>query len=137
MKRVMDGRVFDTQTSTELFVTGPEDSLAWFGIYQTRHGAFFSVTVDHDGDSTTFASLADDEARRLTEKHANHLVEDFFGKLPEHGAAEKRMTIRLPVNLANRVEREADRIGATVNSYVLRTLEKSLATDIGSSVSAG
>ena len=126
MKRVKDGVVYDTQTSTEIFIDGPKDSMAWWGIYQTRHGAFFKVLVGYDGETTTFTPLSDAEAQALLEKHANHLVEEYFGPLPEYGSAEKRLTVRLPASLARRVETAAEGRGLTINGYVMRSLESSL-----------
>ena len=38
--------------------------------------------------------MTDDEAMDTVQKHAPHLVDQYFGPFPEGGAAERRMTIR-------------------------------------------
>ena len=48
---------------------------------------------------------------------------------PEGGSAEKQITVRLPINLAKRIEAAAESKGASVNAYVMRALEKSVTQD--------
>jgi hypothetical protein len=125
MKRIIDGKSYNTNTATEVFIdSAPEPSMAWWAIYQTRHGAFFKVRVDHDGESTTWTPLSDAEAQALLEKHANHLVEQYFGPFPEGGAAERRLTIRIPGNLADRIESTAKDKGLSLNSLAMRCFEQ-------------
>src|SRR5688572_13921213 len=98
MKRIIDGVTYDTATATEVFNGQSQSvhSMAWWALYQNRHGAFFNVICDHDGEMMGIKPLSDDEARSLLERHANHLVEQYFGDLPEHGSAERRLTLRMP-----------------------------------------
>jgi hypothetical protein len=125
MKRIIDGKSYNTDTATLVFSEGaPEPSMAWWALYQTRHGAFFKVLVDHDGETTTSTPLSDADAQALLEKRANHLVEQYFGPFPEGGAAERRLTIRIPGNLADRVEAAAKEKGLSLNSYAMRCFEK-------------
>jgi predicted HicB family RNase H-like nuclease len=63
------------------------------------------------------------------EKYANHLVEQYFGAMPEVGAAERRLTIRIPTNLADRVEKAAEAKGLSLNSYVMRCFERCATQD--------
>jgi predicted HicB family RNase H-like nuclease len=130
MKRIINGKTYNTNTATH--VTGGDNSQwsdAWWGLYQTRHGAFFKVVVDHDGVSEKITPLTDAEAQAVVEKHANHLVEQYFGPMPEYGAAERRLTIRVPGNLADRMEAVATARGLSLNSYVTRCFEQSVAAD--------
>ena len=125
MKRIIDGKSYNIHTATR--VTGGEagePSMGWWGLYQTRHGAFFQVIVDHDGESTKFTPLEDVEAQAVLEKHANHLVEQYFGTMPEYGAAERRLTIRVPGNLADRIETTAKEKGFSLNSLAMRCFEQ-------------
>jgi predicted HicB family RNase H-like nuclease len=85
--------------------------------------------VDHDGVSEKITPLTDAEAQAFVEKHANHLVEQYFGPMPEYGAAERRLTIRIPGNLADRMEAVATAKGLSLNSYVMRCFEQSVAAD--------
>jgi predicted HicB family RNase H-like nuclease len=128
MKRIIDGKTYNTDTATH--VTGGDNgpwahlSGAWWGLYQTRHGAFFEIVVDHDGESEKITPLTDPEAQAILEKHANHLVEQYFGPMPEYGAAERRLTIRIPGNLADRMEEAAKAKGLSLNSYAMRCFEQ-------------
>ena len=126
MKRIIDGITYDTDTATKVFTDA--NSAFFWTLYQTRHGAFFMVSPDAY-DKPTFTPLSDDDARKLLEGHANHLVEQYFGPCPEYGSAEKRLTLRIPVGLARRVEAAASKLNLDVNKYVQRTLEKSVASD--------
>jgi len=127
MKRIIDGVTYDTQTATEVCGYEHPHSEAGWSLFQTRHGAFFKVTVGHDGEDYTFQPLSDVEAQAFLEKQANHLVEQYFGPFPEYGAAEKRLTLRIPASLARRVETAADERNVPVNIYIMRAIEASLA----------
>jgi hypothetical protein len=85
VRRIIDGIAYDTDTSTE--VIGGDNaawSNAWWGLYRTQSGTFFRVVIDHDGTTIQeFRPLTDTEARTDLEKHANHLVEKYFGPMPE------------------------------------------------------
>ena len=131
MKRIIGGVTYDTDTATEVFSKSHRDpsSLAWWGMYQTRHGAFFTATCDHDGESHEFAALTDRQAEKLLERHANHLVEQYFGPCPEYGSAEKRLTVRMPIGLYRRIESAATAQNLDVNKYIQRSLEKATAAD--------
>lgn len=124
MKRIINGQTYNTDTATEVFIeNAAEPSMAWWALYQTRHGAFFKVLVDHNGETTTFTPLSDAEAQAVLEKRANHLVEQYFGPMPEGGAAERRLTIRIPGNLADRLEMAAKAKRLSLNSYAMRCFE--------------
>jgi hypothetical protein len=128
--RIIDGVKYDTETATE--VVGGDNfewSNAWWGLFQTRHGAFFEVLCDHDGETHKFTPLTDDEARARLEKHGNHLVAEYFGPVPEHGSAEKRLTVRLPISLACRVEAAAAKQQIHVNGFIMRALERAVNAD--------
>lgn len=131
MKRIIDGKTYNTDTATRVAEGGPPDpsDLAGWELYQTRHGAFFMVTVDHDGEDMRIKPYGDDEAQKFLEKHANHVLEEVFGPFPEAGASERRLTIRVPGNLADRVEAVAKARGLSLNSYAMRCLERCAAAD--------
>lgn len=132
MKRIIDGKTYNIDTATCVFLDGPDDgfSSAWWGLYQTRHGAFFKVVVNHDGEEVLeFGPVTDAEAQALLEKHANHLVEQYFGEMPEGGSAERRLTIRIPGNLADRLESVAKNQGVSLNTYAMRCFERCVRDD--------
>ncbi|KVR84405.1 toxin-antitoxin system HicB family antitoxin [Burkholderia vietnamiensis] len=135
MKRIINGKTYNVHTATTVFEDGPAivdpggHSFAYWGLYQTRYGEFFKVTVQHDGEATKFEVLTDLEAQALLEKYANHLVEQYFGEMPEGGAAERRLTIRIPGNLADRIESLAKAQGMSLNTYAMRCFERCAAAD--------
>jgi predicted HicB family RNase H-like nuclease len=136
MKRIINGKTYNVHTATTVFEDGPAISDpggysdAYWGLYQTRHGEFFKVKVNHDGQEILeFRPVTDAEAQALLEKYANHLVEQYFGEMPEGGAAERRLTIRIPGNLADRIESLAREQGLSLNSYAMRCFERCAAAD--------
>lgn len=130
MKRIINGKSYNTDTATEIVATEHPDSGGWWALYQTRHGAFFEVRVDHGGeDVLDFRPMTDEKALEIVQKRAPHLVDQYFGLFPEGGAAERRMTIRVPENLAERIERAAAAKSLSLNSYAMRCLEQCVAAD--------
>jgi hypothetical protein len=131
LKRIIEGKTYNTATATEVFsVSNGGMSDAWFGLFQTRHGAFFKVKADHDGSLLEFDPLTDDEAQAVLEKHGQaRLIEKYFGLMPEGGAAERRFTMRLPENLAARIEKVAKAKSQSFNTYAMRALENAVRED--------
>ena len=126
MKRRIYGQTYNTETAIEIFSeSAPEPSKAWWALYQNRRAVFFKIIVDHDGETTTLTPLSDADARALLEKGANHLVERYF----RGPAAERHLTIRMPVNLAEHMEIAATAKGLSLNSYAVRCFEDCLARD--------
>jgi len=87
MKKIIGGMSYDTENA-EVLASGDhghEMSQAWWRLYRTKQGAFFEVAADHDGVVETFRPVSPSEARDYVERHANHLVEQYFGPVPEAG----------------------------------------------------
>jgi hypothetical protein len=95
-------------------------------------GAFFlweqCVTPSYRAAVDLFP-LSDEKAQEWMEEHANELVEKYFGEMPEGGAAERRITLRMPSNLGERLNRLADGNNISVNRYIVRCLERCVAQD--------
>lgn len=77
MKRIINGKTYNVQTATTVFEGGPAiidpagHSSAYWGLYQTRHGEFFKIRMNHDGEEILeFGPVTDAEAQTLLEKHA-------------------------------------------------------------------
>ena len=89
-RRIIDGKAYDTDTATRVATASYDHELsdAWWSLYQTSAGAWFEVAAGHDGVVEEFQPLTDGEARRWLERHANRLVERYFGKAPEASAAD-------------------------------------------------
>ena len=133
IKRIINGKTYNTETAV-VAAEHPNDphfgSLAGAVLYQTRHGAFFLLVLGHDGEEQSFRPLTDGEAQALLEKwQATEALEQYFGPFPEGGAAETRLTIRIPGNLAARVVAAAKVNQMSVNTYAMRSLERSVAAE--------
>ena len=101
-------------------------------LYRTRHGAFFlweQYVTPADNLAHEIVPFTDEKAQEWLEKHANELVEQYFGEMPEGGAAERRLTLRLPNNLAKKLEEIAESKGLPVNRYINRCLEECAAEE--------
>jgi hypothetical protein len=131
VKRIIDGMTYNTETATRVAVGGPpgEWSFASWELYRSRHGSFFKVVTDHDGNSQMLTPLTDAEAQVLLQKLEPSLVDSVFGPFPEAGAAERRLTIRVPANLAERMQAAAHAKGQSLNSYAMRCFEKCVIDD--------
>lgn len=127
VKKIMSGKIYNADTATLVHDFEYRGGSGYQGMYQTRQGAFFLWRYeDSDGDITP---MTDAEAQAWLERHANCLVEQYFGDFPEGGASERRLTIRLPGNLVSRLEALAERKGLSLNSYLMRCVERCAATE--------
>jgi predicted DNA binding CopG/RHH family protein len=130
MRKIIEGRAYDTGTA-ELIkrVEGhPDANPEEVGeLYRTRNGAFFLwaqyVTPGYSVKQDIFP-YTDEQANKWLEDNANELVEKYFGEMPEGGAAERRMTLRLPSNLAERLEAIAVEKSMPLSRYLRQRLEQ-------------
>ena len=65
----------------------------------------------------------------MLQKLTPDLVDAVFGPFPEAGAAERRLTIRIPANLADRMEAAARAKKLSLDSYAMRCFGSCAATD--------
>src|SRR2546426_1002909 len=133
MKKILDGKTYNTNTALKVHEVWSNDGgggTSGSVLYQTKHGAFFLfVQPPQDPAESYLRPVSDDEALDWCQNHAPHLVDQYFGEFPEGGAAERRWTIRIPENLARRVEAAAQKKGIPINRYVMRCLERSVVAD--------
>jgi hypothetical protein len=142
MRRIIERTAYDTETSElikEVFHDPDEPEAT--RLYRTRHGAFFfyhrylHAYVSADTWQQEFklkeelTPCTDENAQEWLEKYANDLVERYFGEMPEWGSAERRFTLRMPINLAKRLETIAKTKETTVTGYINRCLERCAAED--------
>lgn len=126
-KKIIGGKTYNTETSTKVFDWSRDpDGFEYEGLFQTKHGAFFMWWYNANYGEGGIKPMADDEAMAWLEKRSApaEVVTRYFGEFPEGGAAETRITLRLPGNLYNRISRSAADAGLSVNTYIMRALEK-------------
>jgi len=85
VRTIIDGMAYDTDTA-KFIARGdyrhPMSDASWW-LYRTPNGAFFEVYYGHDGAPEEVNPFTDEQAHRFLEKNANHLVEEYFGPMPE------------------------------------------------------
>jgi hypothetical protein len=138
MRRVIKGKAYDTETGELLVerpVRDPEGEDVW-RLYRTRNGSYFLwvqyLILDGYGAydvAHKIIPFEDEEAKSWLETNANELVETYFGEMPEGGAAERRLTLRLPNNLAQRLETLAAAKGISMNRHIVACLERCAAQE--------
>jgi hypothetical protein len=132
-KRIINGKSYNTDTAVLVHEVSAREDMIYDGLYQTKHGAYFRYWYDEEREAGGIMPLSDDEAQRWLERHKApaYLIERYFGDLPEGGAAEVRITVRLPGNLYSRVAISAAAANLSLNSYLMRLLERSESPAVG------
>ena len=133
MRRIIDRTAYDTEIAEFIKqIWFAEDQAETVVLYRTRHGAFFFYQRYLDrayNMNEEITPITDDNAQEWLEKYANELVEQYFGEMPEGGSAERRLTLRMPNNLAKRLEEIAKIKATPLNRYINRCLERCAAED--------
>jgi predicted HicB family RNase H-like nuclease len=133
-KRIIDGKSYNTDTAALVHEWRNDPTeMQYEGLYQTKHGAFFLSWYDDFHEAGGIKPMSDDEAQKWLEKRdaSAAVIEQYFGTFPEAGAAESRITLRLPGNLFNRVSASATAAKLSMNTYIMRVLERSESRTIG------
>jgi predicted HicB family RNase H-like nuclease len=132
MRKIFGGTAYDTDTGELIVEVGTIEDYELARLYRTRNGHFFIwwryLTPNYE-NVFDLRPLDDDKARKWMEDNANHLVEKYFGEMQEGGAAERRFTLRLPNNLAKRLDRLAEGQKLSLTRYITRCLERCASTD--------
>jgi predicted HicB family RNase H-like nuclease len=142
MRRILDGTAYDTETGElikQIWYSPDQEETTI--LHRTRHGAFFfyhrylQKYFDPYGGGEGYDMKEQlipctvEDAQKWLEKCGNELVEQYFGEMPEGGAAERRLTLRMPNNLARRLEALAKAQETPLNRYINRCLERCAAED--------
>jgi len=141
VRQIIDGTAYDTETAELIKQVWWDDMEQETDIlYRTRQGAFFfygrylETWKDPDDRERECWAMKernvpcdDERARKWLEKYANELVEQYFGEMPEGGSAERRFTLRMPNNLARRVETKAGEM--PLARFINRCLERCVAEE--------
>ena len=137
VKRIIDGRTYNTETATQLasWSTASDPNTQGIGyeaggfLYQTRHGAYFVVNYNDgldpwEDDYEKLIPLEPGQAQRWAEQHCSvEEIEALFGEMPEAGDAEARLTLRMPEVLRKRLATLADSRKQSLNAWIVRCLE--------------
>lgn len=132
-KRIIDGKSYNTETAALVHEVSGRAETEYEGLYQTKHGAFFLWWYNSDYGAGGIKPMSDVEAHKWLESRNGSAatIEQYFGKFPEAGASESRLTLRLPGNLYNRVSASAAAANLSINTYIMRLLERSEGPVIG------
>lgn len=128
-KRIIDGKTYNTETSTQLGYWDGGDTPLIEALYQSRHGTFFLYHLDetrHTSDPLSERIIPRDpgEAQKWMETYCSaEALERVFGEMPEAGEAEARVTLRIPESLRKRIATLAEQRNQSVNAWILRCLE--------------
>ena len=126
VKMIKSHRTYNTDTATLVHYREGRGGDCYQGLYQNRDGAFFLWEYDIGAEWGDIKPLTIEEAFKWLQQHEPSLLEQYF---PVGGAAERRLTIRLPATLARELDALADEKGLSLNSYVMRCFEKCAAVD--------
>ena len=124
-KRIINRRTYNTETATLLERWESDDYPLEEALFKTRYGAYFLfVSQVHDPDEE-IRPLGPEEAQKWMEKHCHaDLIEKEFGEMPEAGAPEARVTLRIPETLRRRLAAIADNRKQSLNAWIQRSLER-------------
>jgi predicted HicB family RNase H-like nuclease len=142
VKRVIDGKTYNTDTSTLVAQYEYEDDKGYetvAEVYQNRGGAFFIVhswkEPDPDSqfgettDKVLFEASSREEMERLIARgqHSIEILDEGALALPPEAEAEEEPAttayLRLPPALKNRIEAAAKKEELSLNAWAIRCLE--------------
>ncbi len=125
MKRIIEGKTYNTETSTIIATWHGNQSI----LFVTRGGAFF-ITKNEDGE-TYFRAVDRDEAEQWARGEMGQVElhnADIFSEPPEAAAEdpakpESTIYVRVPQSLKQSADAAAAQSGQSVNAWVMRCIE--------------
>ena len=146
MRRVIDGKSYDTDTAVKVAVSEPWDdddrNEVRATLYRTKGGAFFTVYRTEREDVNeepeyihSFETMTRDEAHKWVMGEAGvpvELRENVFGEEPPEAEAEKEeeadpitmVSYRIPISLKREIDFAAKAAGESANTWVTKCLAK-------------
>ena len=135
MKRIIDGKTYNTETATKVafakvdqpyLETDEEHTL-----YMTRGGAFFVHIRDPDENQDDIEILTEKKAQEWLLEGEVEVYNSPFPDPPEAAAEEPSkpeatIFIRVPQSLKRKIDATAKAAGQSVNAWAMRCLEKCL-----------
>jgi hypothetical protein len=147
MKRIVNGRTFNTDTSERIAQKQFEepvfqsDPIEWEDtLYETRGGAFFVVHkktwTDKDENDEwvrrekfTFEPMTETEAHNFIMRGETEVFHNPFEDPPEAEDDEERgatVFVRVSADFKQRIDKAAEKAGLSTNAWALRCFEKCL-----------
>jgi len=124
-KRIIDGKTYNTETSTMLGRWEPDDVPVEETLFKTRHGAYFVYVFLDTVPDERIMPVEPEAAQKWMEQHCRaELIEAEFGEMPEAGDPEARITLRIPETLRKRLAVIAEDRNQSLNAWVQRCLER-------------
>jgi len=144
MKRIIEGKTYNTDTSTKVARWEYKDQDEYETIatlYKTRGGAFFIVHEwevkiegkrgyeDEIKEKVYFEAMSREEVARLIQKQNNLEIIDtsILNEPPEaeeEDKPESTVYVRMPTTLKDRIEILSNAAGISVNSWAIRCFER-------------
>jgi predicted HicB family RNase H-like nuclease len=138
MKRIIDGRTYNTATSTLVARSryffaprpGAEPVEYEADLYLTRGRAFFAVVnrLDDDDSRTSFEALTREEAAKWLLEGQHELFDESVLTAPPEAAEtaepEATLYVRVPRALKDRIEAATRNEGVSLNSWIMRCAER-------------
>jgi hypothetical protein len=127
-KRIIEGMTYNTETATLLGRWNSDDSPYEEALFKTRHGAYFVYFFQDTKPDEGITPLAPEAAQHWMEKHCSpEMIEAEFGEMPEAGAPEARITLRIPETLRKRIAAIAESRSQSLNAWIQRCVERGAA----------
>jgi hypothetical protein len=140
MKRIIDGKTYNTDTATRVARYEYEDDNGYdtlATVYITKGGAFFVVHVweicENDIDKITkqyFEAISRDELDRLVLRQNIEIIDESVLQPPPEAVDEVEpaatIYVRVPAPLKKRVDEAATGAKLSANAWVMRCLENCL-----------
>ncbi len=136
MKRIIDGKTYNTETATKAAYSRRNEDLEYQDefLYVTRGGAFFLHIFDQMDENGYIRVLTKNDAHGWIMSGEVEIYTDVFGEPPEVEAAgsgkpEATIYVRVPEPLKRRIDAEAKETSQSINAWAMRCLERCLRTD--------
>ena len=157
MKRIVDGKTYNTDTATKVAgarIEGPDEDFTQQTLYVTRGGAFFiheferNFFFDQDADpprwhqdAERFHPLSRDEAQEWFLEGDVEIFNNIFEEPPEASGdqtpePEATIYVRVPEPLKRRISEAANEVNLSTNAWAMRCFEQCLGDVVESRTSA-
>ena len=132
MKKVINGKMYNTKTATKLFDYDWYDNGNWFctrGIYRKKTGEYFKCTL---GNGNQYMA-PDDKIEPITLTEAKEFIEEWadgetyeeiFGEIEDEPDADlkQQISILLPSDIYQKLKDKKDKTGTNISTLIINAL---------------